>query len=119
MSVPVWPISLPQRPLADGYSEQPPNLVVRSPMDVGPAKVRRRTTAGVTRLQMAFHLTPAQLATFRGFLANDIQDRALAFTWAHPVTGVVGTFRIAEQPTFEAIANGLAWRIAVVFEMLP
>ncbi|QLH37711.1 MAG: hypothetical protein HWD60_00095 [Defluviicoccus sp.] len=42
----VWPSSLPQKPLVDGFSETAPNLVVRSPMDVGPAKVRRRATAG-------------------------------------------------------------------------
>ena len=115
----VWPPSLPQSPLGDSFAEQPPNLIVRSPMDVGPAKVRRRSTAGVSRLQMAFRLTPAQLATFRTFLHNDIQDRALQFTWVHPVTGVAGSFRIVEQPTWEPISGGLAWKLTLALEMLP
>jgi len=119
MSVPVWPASLPQRPLGEGFAEQPPELVVRSPMDTGPAKVRRRSTAGVSKLQMVFRLTPTQLATFRNFLANDIQDRALSFSWVHPITDATGLFRIVEQPTYQAIGNGLAWRLSVVLEMLP
>ena len=68
---------------------------------------------------MAFRLTPAQLATFRTFLHADLQDRALPYAWVHPVTGVAGSFRIVEQPTWEAISGGLAWRLNVVFEMLP
>jgi len=54
---PLWPPSLPQSPLGDSFAEQPPNLIVRSPMDVGPAKVRRRSTAGVSRLQLAQRAT--------------------------------------------------------------
>jgi hypothetical protein len=38
MPIPSWPASLPQRPLADGFAETPPNLLVRSATDIGPAK---------------------------------------------------------------------------------
>jgi len=117
--MPAWPATLPQRPLGDGFAETPPNLVVRSQTDVGPAKTRRRATAGVTRLQMAFRLTPAQLTTFRAFLDDDIKGRALSFGWTHPVSGVAGSFRIAESPTYEAIDGGLAWKLNLVMEMLP
>lgn len=115
----VWPASLPQRPLGEGFAEQPANLVVRTPMDVGPAKVRRRATAGVGRLQMAFRLSASQLATFRTFLHADLQDRALPFSWVHPVTGVAGWFRIVEQPIWEPISGGLAWKLTLVLELLP
>lgn len=115
----VWPSSLPQKPLADGFSETAPNLVVRSPMDIGPAKVRRRATAGVTRLQMRFRLTNDQLTTFQAFLHADLQDRALAFTWMHPISGANATFRIVDAPSYEPIGGGLAWKVHVVFEMLP
>ena len=55
----VWPLDLPQKPLLQGFSETLPNLVTRSPMDIGPAKVRRRSTAGVTQLQCVFRLSTA------------------------------------------------------------
>ena len=115
--MPAWPASLPQRPLIDGYRETPPDLVVRTVMDVGPAKVRRRATAGITRLQMVFRLTAGQLTTFRNWLRNDLQDRALSFTWLHPVTGAAGNFRIVDPPQYEPA--GPSWRISLVMEMLP
>jgi len=117
--MPAWPSTLPQKPLGDGFTETPPNLVVRSQTDVGPAKTRRRATAGVTRLQMAFRLTPAQLATFRAFLDDDLAGRALSFSWTHPVTGAAGSFRIVDPPTWEPIAGGIAWKLGLVLEMLP
>ena len=122
MAIASWPSTLPQKPLGDGFSEQPPDLVVRSPMDVGLAKMRRRATAGPSRLQMSFLMTATQLATFRSFIADDLQGRVLPFTWMHPLTaapGTPGTFRIIENPTFTAVANGLAWQVAVVMEQLP
>ena len=114
-----WPASLPQRPLADGFSETLPNLLVRSGTDIGPAKARRRTTAGVTRLKVAFRLSSAQLAAFRTFFAADLQGGALSFSWTHPVSGAVGSFRIVPPPAIEPIAAGVAWRVTLDLELLP
>ncbi len=119
MAIPLWPASLPQRPLADGFAETPPNLLVRSATDIGPAKARRRATAGVTRLRAAFRLSPSQLATFRSFFASDLQGGALSFSWVHPVTGALGSFRIVPPPTIEPVAAGIAWRVSLDLELLP
>ncbi len=114
-----WPTSLPQRPLADGFSETPPNLLVRSATDTGPAKARRRATAGVTKLKASFRLSPSQLATFRSFFASDLHGGNLSFSWTHPVTGAVGAFRIVPPPSIEPIAAGIAWRVSLDLELLP
>ena len=119
MPIPSWPASLPQRPLADGFAETPPNLLVRSATDIGPAKVRRRTTVGVTRLKASFRLSSAQLAAFRTFFASDLQGGALSFSWTHPVTGAVGVFRIVPPPSINPIAAGIAWRVSLDLELLP
>jgi len=119
MAIPPWPTSLPQRPLSDGFSETPPNLLVRSATDIGPAKVRRRATVGVSRLKAAFRLSPAQLTTFRSFFASDLQGGALSFSWTHPGTGAVGAFRIGSPPSIEPIAAGIAWRVSLDLELLP
>ena len=119
MAIPPWPASLPQRPLAEGFSETPPNLLVRSATDIGPAKARRRATTGVTRLKAAFRLTPAQLAIFRSFFASDLQGGALPFTWTHPMSGAIGAFRIVPPLTIEPVAAGLAWRVSLDLELLP
>ncbi len=119
MPIPSWPASLPQRPFADGFAETLPNLLVRSTTDIGPAKARRRTTAGVTRLKAAFQLSPAQLATCRSFFAADLQGGALSFSWTHPGTGAIGAFRIVPPPTIEPVAAGIAWRVSLDLELLP
>ena len=54
------------------------NLVVRSPIDIGPAKARRRSTAGSTHLEGSFGSPPPSSPRFRTFLATDLQARALA-----------------------------------------
>ena len=118
--MPTWPASLSQRPLIDGFVEMPPNLVVRSQTDLGPAKVRRRATASMTRFQMTLRMTAPQLATFRTFLADDLDDRARSFTWVHPITGAAGTFRIVDPPSIVPAGNAaVSWRVALVVELLP
>ncbi|MBK8211713.1 MAG: hypothetical protein IPK78_18940 [Rhodospirillales bacterium] len=112
-----WPASLPQKPLMQGFRETAVNLVVRSQTDVGPAKARRRATAGPTTFEMSFRLTSTQLATFRTFVRTDIQDGAGPFTWAHPVTGVPGTFRLIEPP--QIVPAGVSWLVGLRVEMLP
>ncbi len=52
MSNPVWPPSLPQRPLAQGFSEQAPDTLIRTQMEAGPPKVRRRFTAGIRTMDL-------------------------------------------------------------------
>lgn len=112
-----WPSSLPPRPLISGFRETPPNLVVRSQTDIGPAKTRQRTTSGATTFEMSFRLTSAQLSTFRSFYATDLQGGALTFLWTHPVTGVPGQFRIIEPPSIAPSA--LSWMVGLRIEMLP
>ena len=112
-----WPATLPQRPLMAGFQETPQNVVVRSQTDTGPAKTRRRTTAGVINLEMQFRLTTAQLATFRSFYANDLQSGALAYTWKHPISGANGAFRLVEPPKIAPV--GASWLVGLRVEMLP
>ena len=44
-----WPSSLPDHVLQQGHNESLANVTSRSQMDAGPAKVRRRFTAGPGR----------------------------------------------------------------------
>jgi hypothetical protein len=118
MPTPIWPASLPQKPLIGGFRETPPNLVVRSQTDTGAAKARRRATAGVTNFEMQFRLTGAQLATLRTFYATDLQAGALPFTWTHPISGASGAFRIIEPPAITP-TGGVTWLVGLKIELLP
>ena len=115
-----WPGDLPQKPLADGFSEKAPTLIQRTQMDVGPAKARPRQTAGVTVLTCAFRLTSAQRASLMTFWQTTLAGGSLPFTWTHPVTGAaLSACRIVDPPALEPVARGIYWRAALTIEILP
>ena len=102
-----------------GFSETAPTLAVRSPMDVGPAKVRRRATAGVTQLKCAFRLSAAQRGSLLTFWETTLAAGALSYSWTHPISGAGITCRIVEPPGFTQAAGGVSWVATVTVEILP
>lgn len=104
MASQVWPPGLPQAPRLAELVETPPNLVVRSEMDVGPAKVRRRAVAGVTTWQMALNITRDQRALLLDFFRVTLLEGALAFDWRNPVTHAPAEFRFVGVPTIRPLS---------------
>lgn len=115
----VWPASLPQRVLAQGYAETFPKTAVRTQMDAGPDKVRRRFTAAVRDFEVSLRLTPAQAATLESFFDSTTAGGALAFDWTHPRTGDAVSFRFKGAPRLTAVARGQRYQAALSLEILP
>lgn len=113
-----WPVTLPTTPLQDGYSETLPNNIIRTQMDKGPAKVRKRMTSNVRPISCAFVLTTAQLAIFESFFITDCAYGAIHFDWAHPRTGSTLDFRFTDQPKYEPM-SGTDWYVTFNLEQLP
>ena len=65
-----WPSTLPL-PIADGYAIEIQDATVRTDMDVGPARVRRRTTSVPDRITLSCLFTAAQMSAFRAFWDGD------------------------------------------------
>ena len=116
--MPAWPGSLPTEPLVKGYQEGREDTKIRSPMDYGPAKVRRRTTAAVTKFVAGFILDDTDLATFETFYITTLNDGSLSFTWTHPRTGAAITVRFVKSYSIEAVGNSL-YKAAAEMEILP
>lgn len=114
----VWPLSLPQAPLAERYQETLPNAILRSEMDQGPAKLRARTSAAVGLFRLSYILTRAQAETLETFYRATLGQGALAFGFPHPRTGVAGSFRFRAPPDILAV-NGLYFRVDLQLEALP
>jgi len=115
----VWPASLPQEPLLQGFGEQVPNTVIRSQMEAGPSKVRRRFTAGVRNIDCQMRLTADQLETLDAFFMTTIAGGALSFDWKHPRNGTAVTFRFIEPPSYSPVARGTVWHASLRLEILP
>lgn len=113
-----WPAGLPQKPLADGFTESPVPNVVRSDMDVGPAKMRRRYTAAVRVYNMELLLTTSQVATLEAFYRTTLAE-VDPFDWTDHRTGAAASYRFRSPPSYsEAGAPGY-WRTTLDLEVLP
>jgi len=139
--MPTWPTSLPQYLLTRNYSETAPNLVIRTTMDAGPAKVRRRFTAGVRPIDGLLVLTDDQLGVLDGFFLNDCAGGAIAFSWTMqrrlsdsdspsdsdsspdsdltPATFPPMTFRFTKPPHYSDVGDGKNYEVTVNLEILP
>jgi hypothetical protein len=114
--MPSWP-SLPA-PLANGVQESFADNLHRTPMDIGPAKVRRRTTANPRPLSFNMLLSKAQLSTLETFYNSTVSGGALAFDMTHPRTGATVSCRFLQPPAFSSV-NGLYFTVSVSLEVLP
>jgi hypothetical protein len=114
-----WPSTLPQVPLVRDYSEQSPDLTIRSTVDTGPAKVRRRATSGVTVLTCTFRLSLSQRDTLDSFWKTTLKGGSIAFTWNHPITSSSITCRIVNPPTYTPLVRGSFWNTTLKIEILP
>lgn len=112
-----WPVTLPQRPLLSGYSQQRPAPVIEAPVD-GPSLSRRRYTAAPMPISLSFVMSAAQYATWAAFYTSTIASGALPFT-ATTVTALgPGEYRIVGSPVEELIDGG-KWRISMNWIRLP
>lgn len=86
MPNPNWPVTLPQAVLM-GFDEDIDLYVVRSKMDTGPDKVRRRATKIRRQWPVKLILTCAQVDTLDNFLLTSCEGGVLPFDWKNPRTG--------------------------------
>ena len=114
-----WPGTLPATPIIGGYQEVFANNVVRSDMDTGYAKVRKRSTAAPKIYRFVYSLTAAQVTTLNTFFDTTINSGADTFTMTHPRTSASETWRIISPPEVMTSANTSDYRAVVNMEQLP
>lgn len=116
----IWPGSLPQRPTPQ-YSEIVGLNIAVTPMDAGPAKMRRRSSRP-DKLSVVYEMTDAQLATLRTFVLTTLKGTA-RFGLPHPRTVTQIEARIV--PTGEGDLYTISyvgpnfWLVSLQVEILP
>jgi len=120
--MPSWPAPpFPQRPESDGYTEQTPEVILRSRMDIGPSKVRKRFSGGgLTRFTLSYQLDEAltQMTDFDTFFVTTVDLGSIVFTFPHPRTGVVINGLFLRAPRYTNI-GGLIYRADCLIEQRP
>lgn len=81
MAVSTWPTTLPQVP-QKGYTETGGVLILRTPTDAGPAKMRRRGESP-QGLNVSFLMSGAQVSSFEDFVKTTLRG-VKRFNFPHP-----------------------------------
>ena len=116
--MPQWPATLPPLNEISGFNERQPKNTLRTPMDAGPAKVRRRFTAGVRPLQGRMLMDADQIEILDSFYINDLASGSLKFDITHPRTGAAASARFVEEPDWTHL-SGPYYTVALQLEILP
>lgn len=118
-----WPSAFPELPTYIGTTEGPPDVVIRTPMDVGPPKIRRRMTTGsrmcdIRLLMTATVLNAASPNGFDAFYVTDCLCGTSTFTWKNPRTEASVTMRFASVPQYRSL-GGANYEVTFTAEILP
>lgn len=113
-----WPPALSNYVLHDGYSESPPDNALRTEMDDGPVKTRRKSIAARRPIQVKKHMYKTEVATFDTFYDTTCVNGTLSFDWVHPRTGSVVEMMFTSPPVYESL-GGTAWMVSMNLEILP
>ena len=100
-----WPEYLPSGLLAEGFSKQPQSNVIRTAMDAGPKKARRRYTARTVKYSCKQVFDEAELMVFEQFYHNVLADGVLRFNFKEPVNGELGEFRFTADYVTAAVED--------------
>lgn len=112
----LFPPGLPPLEVAAGFTGTEADNTIRTAMDTGPAKVRRRSTAApVTRSLAHPAYTLEQLRTLLAFYRD---TDALAFEMNDPISGEPRQHRFTAPPSYSAIGAGL-FSVSTEMEILP
>lgn len=115
MAALAWPASLPD--CAESWQEFDLPVTVRTQMDVGPPKVRRRFTRTLRNARVQFTMDHAQAMALRDFFEVDLQGGVLEHSFRHPFRGAVESFRFIEAPQL-ANVGALAVQVSCNWEQL-
>lgn len=115
----VWPATLPY-PSADGYSTESEDVTIRTDMESGAARVRRRYTSGRDTTQLSWVLDESQVVSWITFYEDDwLQGAAWAsIPMLSPRTAEVGSYstRPTSTPKYTLI-NETTWRVNLTVEV--
>ena len=118
MPNPTWPSTLPDAPLAEGLQETFADTTLRSQTDMGPAKTRPRSTAGIGKITLAYYLTTAQYAVLKTFYQTGLAGGSLRFDMTHPISSDTIACRFLKPPA-PVTLSPTRLKVMLELEILP
>lgn len=116
--MPVWPRSLPQKPLTGTVEIKTESAIASFTPEVGPPMRRRRSTARIEQHSGQFGLSAVQAETLKRFHDISCAEGALTFDAADWRTGLAAKFIFAEPPALTHVST-TRWTAQVALIKLP
>ena len=113
-----FPTTLP-KPTQSDYQENRQSQLIRSQMDTGPAKIRRRFTANSAEYSVSWEFTGSQLSTFETFFNSTIDGGSVEFTWVQPRTDASVTARFVDGVYSVSSLGHDLYRVSSKLEVMP
>jgi hypothetical protein len=111
-----WPETLPNGLLAEGFSKRPQSNVIRTRMDAGPSKARRRYTARAVNFNGKQIFDKQELFVFENFYRTELADGALRFMFEDSITGDIGEFRFTAD--YDVVSIEGLYEVQMSLELL-
>lgn len=102
----MWPSTLQQLLSEASFGIEEGDTTIRSEVDVGLAKVRRRFTKGVDRYSASIYLTVDQYTTFKNFFNVTLNGGVLTFNFNDPITQELSEYRFVGAPQYSSLGGG-------------
>ena len=112
----IWPSYLPQVMRLEGLSGKKKSNVIRTQMDAGPQKARRRYTVSTKDFTGSIVLNETQRELFENWYDNVLGSGALRFVMKDPQTLQLSEFRFTDDYDEDA-SDGL-WIITMILEKM-
>lgn len=116
--MPAWPSSLQQLVDSQSFTLKLGDTTIRTDMDIGPAKVRRRFTKSVDTMNVTIQVDSDQFEDLYDFYYTTLNGGVDSFTFDHPITGVEVDIRFVAPPNFRPL-GGLIFLAQMEWEILP
>ncbi len=113
-----WPSSLQQLVNQDSFTETIGDTVIRSEMDTGPVKLRRRFTRSIDTISCSIDITSVeQYEDLNFFFKTTLNGGVTRFELAHPITGVLTDFRFMGPPKYSPM-GGFNFKVDMQWEIM-
>lgn len=112
----IWPPSLPQVIRLEGLATKKKSNVVRTQMDAGPQKARRRYTVQTKEFTGSVVVNESQRELLEDFYDNVLGSGVLRFVMKDPQTLLPAEFRFLED--YDEESNDGLWIITMKLEKM-
>lgn len=113
-----WPGSLPQKLETEGFSRGIGANTIRSNMEVGLDKIRKRYTKQIDPLSGTMKIDRTQYTALQTFYLVTLNAGILPFEFTDPITNTTTEYRFTSPPSFRSI-GGNYFVVTLNWEVMP